>query len=109
MREEQAREAELASDALKEVRLALARIDAGTFGLCENGGERIDEKRLEAIPGPATAARTRPTPPLAQARAASRCDETPRRSPVRQSSDSGRAVQLGAFESAYPPHASRHR
>jgi RNA polymerase-binding transcription factor DksA len=35
---------------LKEVRLALARIDADTFGLCENGGEHIDEKRLEAIP-----------------------------------------------------------
>jgi hypothetical protein len=28
----------------------MARIDAGTFGLCENGGEHIDEKRLEAIP-----------------------------------------------------------
>jgi len=49
-REEQAREAENASDTLKEVRLALARIDAGTFGLCENGGEHIEEKRLEAIP-----------------------------------------------------------
>ena len=35
---------------LREVRLALARIDAGTFGLCEHGGEHIDEKRLEAIP-----------------------------------------------------------
>jgi RNA polymerase-binding transcription factor DksA len=30
--------------------LALARIEGGTFGLCENGGEHIDEKRLEAIP-----------------------------------------------------------
>jgi DnaK suppressor protein len=50
VREEQAREAENASDRLKEVRLALARIDAGTFGLCEKGGEQIDEKRLEAIP-----------------------------------------------------------
>jgi DnaK suppressor protein len=50
VREEQAREAENASDTLKEVRLALARIDAGTFGLCENGGEHIEEKRLEAIP-----------------------------------------------------------
>ena len=50
VREEQAREAEHASDTLKEVRLALARVDAGTFGLCESGGERIDEKRLEAIP-----------------------------------------------------------
>jgi DnaK suppressor protein len=50
VREEQAREAENASDTLKEVRLAMARIDAGTFGLCEIGGERIDEKRIEAIP-----------------------------------------------------------
>ena len=32
------------------MRLAPARIEAGTFGLCENGGEHIDEKRLEAIP-----------------------------------------------------------
>ena len=50
VREEQAREAENASDTLKEVRLALARIDAGSFGLCEKGGEPLDEKRLEAIP-----------------------------------------------------------
>ena len=50
VREEQAREAEYASDTLKEVRLALARIDGGSFGVCENGGEHIDEKRLEAIP-----------------------------------------------------------
>jgi DnaK suppressor protein len=50
VREEQAREGEIASDTLKEVRLALARIEAGTFGLCENRGEPIDEKRLEAIP-----------------------------------------------------------
>ena len=50
VREEQAREAQNASDTLNEVRLALARIDAGTFGLCETGGEHIDEKRLEAIP-----------------------------------------------------------
>ena len=50
VRDEQAREAENASDTLKEVRLAIGRIDAGTFGLCETGGEHIDEKRLEAIP-----------------------------------------------------------
>ena len=50
VREEQAREAENASDTLKEVRQALARIDAGTFGLCESGGEHIDEQRLAAIP-----------------------------------------------------------
>jgi DnaK suppressor protein len=50
VREEQAREAENASDTLKDVRLALARIDAGTFGVCQYGGEHIDEKRLAAIP-----------------------------------------------------------
>ena len=50
VREEQAREAENASDTLKEVRRALARIDAGTFGRCENSGRQIDEKRLAAIP-----------------------------------------------------------
>jgi len=50
VREEQAREAEHASDTLKEVRLALARIDAGTFGRCGIDGEHIDEKRLEAVP-----------------------------------------------------------
>src|SRR5262249_45337169 len=50
VREEQAREAENASDTLKEVRLALARIDAGTFGQGETGGEHMDDKRLKAIP-----------------------------------------------------------
>ena len=50
VREEQAREAEFASETLKEVRLALLRIRAGTFGLGENDGGHIDEKRLEAIP-----------------------------------------------------------
>ena len=50
VREEQAREAQFASDTLKEVRLALVRIDAGTFGRCESSGEYIDEKRLEAVP-----------------------------------------------------------
>jgi DnaK suppressor protein len=50
VREEQAREAEYASDTLKEVRLALGRIDAGTFGRCEKTGQQIAEKRLEAVP-----------------------------------------------------------
>lgn len=35
---------------LKQVRDALARIDAGTFGLCEVDGGPIEEKRLEAVP-----------------------------------------------------------
>ena len=50
VRQEQAGEAELASDTLKDVRLALARIDAGTYGLCETDGAPINEKRLAAIP-----------------------------------------------------------
>lgn len=50
VREEQAREAENASDSLKEVRQALRRVDAGTFGRCEIGGEQIEEKRLAAVP-----------------------------------------------------------
>ena len=33
-----------------QLRNCSTRIDAGSFGLCENGGEHIDEKRLEAIP-----------------------------------------------------------
>ena len=83
MREEQAREGENASDTLKEVRLALARIDAGTFGLCENGGEHIDEKRLEAIPWTRYCSAHEAEAATGQARGASRCDETPRRSPPR--------------------------
>jgi DnaK suppressor protein len=50
VRAEQAGEAGIASDTLREVRLALARIDAGTFGLCQASGQQIDEKRLEAVP-----------------------------------------------------------
>jgi DnaK suppressor protein len=50
VRSEQAGEAGIASDTLKEVRRALARIDAGTFGRCERSGRHIEEKRLAAIP-----------------------------------------------------------
>jgi DnaK suppressor protein len=35
---------------LGQVREALRRIDDGTFGACRVDGERIEEKRLEAIP-----------------------------------------------------------
>lgn len=35
---------------LNEIRAALSRIEAGTFGLCEVDGGPIEEKRLEAIP-----------------------------------------------------------
>ena len=35
---------------LKKIDLALAKIDAGTFGICEDCGEPISVKRLEARP-----------------------------------------------------------
>jgi DnaK suppressor protein len=43
-------EAELDSTVLEQVRDALARIDAGTFGTCVVDGGPIEPKRLEAIP-----------------------------------------------------------
>jgi DnaK suppressor protein len=43
-------EADVDATVLKQVRDALARIDAGTFGLCEVDGGPIEEKRLEAVP-----------------------------------------------------------
>jgi RNA polymerase-binding protein DksA len=35
---------------LQDIYDALNRIEEGTFGICENNGERIPKKRLEAIP-----------------------------------------------------------
>jgi DnaK suppressor protein len=35
---------------LREVRTALRRIDAGTFGICVGCDENIDPKRLAAVP-----------------------------------------------------------
>lgn len=35
---------------LREVEDALARYEAGTYGICENCGQEIDIARLEAIP-----------------------------------------------------------
>ena len=35
---------------LTEIDAALARIDAGTYGVCERCGKPIDEERLEALP-----------------------------------------------------------
>ena len=35
---------------LAEVRAALAKIDAGTYGICEVSGEEIEEERLRANP-----------------------------------------------------------
>jgi DnaK suppressor protein len=38
------------SDRLREVRAALRRIDAGTFGICVDCEENINLKRLAAVP-----------------------------------------------------------
>jgi DnaK suppressor protein len=38
------------SSRLREVRTALCRIDAGTFGICVDCGENINPRRLAAIP-----------------------------------------------------------
>jgi DnaK suppressor protein len=39
-----------AGKVLEQIDAALARIDAGTYGLCETDGEPIPEERLEARP-----------------------------------------------------------
>src|SRR4030042_5960449 len=38
------------SDMLKQVDRALARVDERRYGLCEECGEKIDEKRLAILP-----------------------------------------------------------
>jgi DnaK suppressor protein len=43
-------EAELDATVLQQVRDALGRIDAGTFGRCVVDGGPIEAKRLEAVP-----------------------------------------------------------
>lgn len=37
-------------DLLAQVNAALQRIEQGTYGICDNCGQPINEKRLEAIP-----------------------------------------------------------
>ena len=39
---------------LAEVDAALARLDAGTYGLCERCGQQIGEARLDALPAART-------------------------------------------------------
>ena len=39
---------------LKQIQAALARIQAGTYGTCEIGGEEIEAERLEANPAART-------------------------------------------------------
>src|ERR1041385_1951792 len=41
---------ERTSNRLHEVRAALRRIDAGTFGICSGCEENIDPKRLDTVP-----------------------------------------------------------
>jgi len=43
-------EAELATATLQDVRDALQRIEAGTYGQCEEDGEPIPQARLDAVP-----------------------------------------------------------
>jgi len=43
-------EAELDATVLLQVRDALKRIEDGTYGRCTVDGQRIEEKRLEAVP-----------------------------------------------------------
>lgn len=35
---------------MKEIKAALDRIDKGTYGVCEDTGQKIQKERLEAIP-----------------------------------------------------------
>lgn len=35
---------------IKEIDESLARMEAGTYGICEETGDEIEEKRLQAIP-----------------------------------------------------------
>ncbi|OGC38715.1 hypothetical protein A3K42_00085 [candidate division WWE3 bacterium RBG_13_37_7] len=42
-------------EALEQVRKALAKIEEGTYGICEKTGEPIDVARLEAYPEATTA------------------------------------------------------
>jgi len=49
-RHEQLKEADASSAQLTQVRLALARVDNGTFGACLVDGAPIEPSRLEAVP-----------------------------------------------------------
>ena len=40
----------LAVDEIREIRAALSKIDAGTYGICASCGGKIARKRLEALP-----------------------------------------------------------
>ena len=40
----------MALDEIQKIKLALAKIDAGTYGICERCNEKIAVARLEALP-----------------------------------------------------------
>jgi DnaK suppressor protein len=50
LRDESFTEADTDAAVLKEVRAALGRIEAGTYGRCRVDDQPIEEKRLEAVP-----------------------------------------------------------
>lgn len=37
-------------DEIRQIKLALSRIDSGTYGVCARCGDAIEEGRLEALP-----------------------------------------------------------
>lgn len=39
-----------AADEIEQIAAALRRVELGTYGLCEDCGEAIDERRLRALP-----------------------------------------------------------
>ncbi len=41
---------DIALDEIKQIKLALSRIDAGTYGVCTKCAKPIPEKRLQAVP-----------------------------------------------------------
>lgn len=47
-----------ATEMLEQTERALARLDAGTYGLCEICGKPIGKARMQAFPGPLSASRT---------------------------------------------------
>jgi len=52
--EEHSSETTTLLDRKKEITAALARMAAGTYGFCEECGEKVEEDRLEANPASAT-------------------------------------------------------
>jgi RNA polymerase-binding transcription factor DksA len=49
-REQHLSEIDMAEASLREVEEAMKRLDKGTYGVCEVGGEKIPDARLRALP-----------------------------------------------------------